>query len=68
IQSLAARLRALSPAGTLSRGYALFVDEHGRLIRQPDLAMVGSRARVLLAEGSAIVEVMIVDLTPPLKE
>ena len=68
IQSLAARLRALSPAGTLSRGYALFVDEHGRLIRQPDLAMVGSRARVLLAEGSAIVEVMSVDLTPPLKE
>ncbi|PTY05994.1 exodeoxyribonuclease VII large subunit [Verrucomicrobia bacterium LW23] len=68
IAALAARLRALSPAGTLSRGYALFLDSNGHIVREPDLAMVGSRGRVLFAEGSANVEVASVDSVPPFSE
>jgi len=46
-----ARLRALSPAATLHRGYAIVQRADGRVVRTPDEVSTGDRLRVRLAEG-----------------
>ena len=46
-----ARLRALSPAATLDRGYAIVQDCAGLVIRSPDDVSAGDRLRLRLADG-----------------
>jgi exodeoxyribonuclease VII large subunit len=47
----AARVRALSPAATLSRGYAVVQRADGQVVRDPDDVPAGARLRVRLAGG-----------------
>jgi exodeoxyribonuclease VII large subunit len=53
-----ARLRALSPAATLQRGYAIVQDEAGAVVRAPQDVSAGARLRVRLAEGELAAEVV----------
>lgn len=46
-----ARVRALSPAATLERGYAVVQRADGAVVRSPSQVEVGDRLRVRLAEG-----------------
>lgn len=46
-----ARVRALSPAATLERGYAVVQDESGAVVRVADDVAAGARLRVRVAEG-----------------
>jgi exodeoxyribonuclease VII large subunit len=46
-----ARLRALSPAATLHRGYAIVQRGDGRVVRAADEVAAGATLRVRLAEG-----------------
>jgi exodeoxyribonuclease VII large subunit len=46
-----ARLRALSPAATLRRGYAIVQREDGAVVRAPAEVTAGDRLRLRLAEG-----------------
>ncbi|NJC69513.1 exodeoxyribonuclease VII large subunit [Planosporangium thailandense] len=46
-----ARLRALSPAATLQRGYAIVQRPDGAVVRAPDEVAEGDRLRVRLAGG-----------------
>jgi exodeoxyribonuclease VII large subunit len=46
-----ARLRALSPAATLSRGYAIVQRSDGHVLRKAEEAKKGDALRVRLAEG-----------------
>ena len=46
-----ARLRALSPAATLHRGYAIVQRTDGHVVRAPDEVAKGDPLRVRLAEG-----------------
>jgi exodeoxyribonuclease VII large subunit len=48
----AAALDAMSPLAVLGRGYALALDERGRVLRSARGAEVGERVRVRLAEGA----------------
>lgn len=52
-----ARLRTLGPAATLQRGYALVLDENGKLIREAKPSLVGQSATVRLAKGSLKVDI-----------
>lgn len=54
-----ARIRALSPAATLDRGYAI-VQRHpqGSIVRRPDDVSMGERLSIRLAEGSIATEVV----------
>lgn len=52
-----ARLRALSPASTLGRGYAIVQAADGRVIRDAATVDVGDALRVRLAEGELRVTV-----------
>ncbi len=52
-----ARLDALSPAGTLRRGYAIVARDDGHVVRDPGEVADGQQLRVRLAEGSISVEV-----------
>ncbi|MCA1592144.1 MAG: exodeoxyribonuclease VII large subunit [Acidobacteria bacterium] len=47
-----ASLDALSPLAVLGRGYALAVDERGKLLRSARASKTGERVRVRLAEGA----------------
>ena len=49
---LRASLRALSPASTLSRGYAIAQDEAGRIVREPAQAPADTRLVVTVEHGS----------------
>lgn len=49
--SLLASVRALSPAATLERGYAVLVGAEGTLVRTADDAPVGSSIEAILARG-----------------
>jgi len=51
ISHLTTRLRALSPAATLERGYAIARRPDGRVLRTSGDAASGDRLRVLLADG-----------------
>ncbi len=52
-----ARLRALGPTATLQRGYALVLDEKGKIIREANAKLVGKSAVVRLAKGELGVKV-----------
>lgn len=52
-----ARLRALSPAATLSRGYAIVQRADGHVLRNADEARKGEALRVRLAEGELTAKV-----------
>ncbi|WP_226925325.1 exodeoxyribonuclease VII large subunit [Georgenia thermotolerans] len=52
------QLRALSPAATLARGYAVLRDDTGRVVRSPDDVRTGQRLEALLAAGRLGVEVL----------
>jgi exodeoxyribonuclease VII large subunit len=50
--SLAAHLKQLSPLTILERGYAI-VEKHGKIVKSPDEAPVGSQVKLRWARGSA---------------
>lgn len=52
-----ARLRTLSPQGTLDRGYAVVQNEHGTLVRDAEAVSPGQRLRVRVAVGGFAVDV-----------
>jgi exodeoxyribonuclease VII large subunit len=52
-----ARLRALSPAATLSRGYAIVQRADGHVLRKSDEARKGETLRLRLAEGELTAKV-----------
>ncbi|GHH73627.1 exodeoxyribonuclease 7 large subunit [Promicromonospora soli] len=52
IGRLAAQVRALSPASTLERGYAVVQRADGHVVRRPDDVTVGAGVHVRLAEGA----------------
>ncbi|WP_218163472.1 exodeoxyribonuclease VII large subunit [Marinospirillum alkaliphilum] len=52
LQSLAARLHAISPLNTLNRGYALASSETGEVLRSSKQIKPGDPVKVRLAEGS----------------
>ncbi len=51
IEHTRARVRALSPAATLERGYAVVQRTDGAVVRQPSDVSAGDRVRLRLAEG-----------------
>jgi exodeoxyribonuclease VII large subunit len=51
LESQLARVRALSPAATLARGYAVVQQQNGSVLRNADEAAAGDRLAVRLAEG-----------------
>jgi exodeoxyribonuclease VII large subunit len=50
---LGAQVRALSPASTLERGYAVVQRADGHIVRSPDDAPAGTALRLRLAHGEA---------------
>lgn len=57
IGRLGAQVRALSPASTLVRGYAVVQRADGHVVRGPDDVTVGAGVHVRLAEGALDAEV-----------
>lgn len=57
IGRLGAQVRALSPASTLERGYAVVQRADGHVVRRPDDVAVGAGVHVRLAEGALDAEV-----------
>ncbi|MBE1876129.1 exodeoxyribonuclease VII large subunit [Myceligenerans pegani] len=57
IGRLEAQVRALSPASTLERGYAVVQRTDGRVVRTPGDVVVGDDVHVRLADGSLDAEV-----------
>lgn len=51
VRGLAGHVRALSPAATLDRGYAVVQAADGRVVRAPDEVAVGDALRVRVARG-----------------
>jgi exodeoxyribonuclease VII large subunit len=51
VSHLRDRVRALSPAATLERGYAVVQDTDGRVVRTPDQAPPGTRLRIRVTGG-----------------
>jgi len=52
VVDLRSQLRALSPQGTLDRGYAIVQLPDGPIVRSPDQAPVETELRITLARGS----------------
>jgi len=52
LQSLGARLHALSPLAVLDRGYALVLDERGALIRSAQRVFPGQRVSTRMSDGA----------------
>ncbi|SDJ91241.1 Exodeoxyribonuclease VII large subunit [Cryobacterium psychrotolerans] len=52
VVDLRSQLRALSPQGTLDRGYAIVQLPDGHVVRAPDQAPGGTELRITLARGS----------------
>lgn len=52
VSHLTARLRSLSPASTLERGYAIVTMPDGTIVRDPDQVAPGGRVSVRVAAGS----------------
>jgi exodeoxyribonuclease VII large subunit len=46
------RVRALSPAATLERGYAVVQDPSGHVVRSPEQATAGTKLQIRLAGGT----------------
>lgn len=61
IEALAASLDALDVSKTLARGFALTIDENGRVVHRAADLKQGERVRLHFAEGSAQAEVLSVD-------
>lgn len=57
IGRLGAQVRALSPASTLERGYAVVQRADGHVVRRPDDVTVGAGVHVRLAQGALDAEV-----------
>jgi exodeoxyribonuclease VII large subunit len=57
-QRLAAQVRALSPAATLGRGYAVVQRADGGVVRDPDEVTDGDRLRVRVARGELAAQVV----------
>jgi exodeoxyribonuclease VII large subunit len=55
---LGAQVRALSPASTLERGYAVVQRGDGHVVRSPDDVAVGDALRVRLAHGQVAAQVV----------
>jgi exodeoxyribonuclease VII large subunit len=53
LESSARRLHAVSPLGTLDRGYAIVRTGHGRTVRSVEGLQPGSRVEVVLRDGTA---------------
>lgn len=51
VAHLRARVRALSPAATLDRGYAIVVDENGAIVRDAEDVAVGHVLNIRVARG-----------------
>jgi len=51
VEHIRARVRALSPAATLERGYAVVQRHDGSVVRRPDDVSHGERLRIRLADG-----------------
>jgi exodeoxyribonuclease VII large subunit len=58
IVGLAAQVRALSPAATLERGYAVVQRADGRVVRDPADVSAGDRLRVRVAAGELAADVV----------
>lgn len=58
LSGLARTLEAISPLATLSRGYAILIDEQGRAIRDAHQVQPGDEFNALLARGRLRCEVM----------
>ncbi|TQL01362.1 exodeoxyribonuclease VII large subunit [Cellulomonas sp. SLBN-39] len=58
VVGLAAQVRALSPAATLERGYAVVQGPDGRVVRAPDDVAAGDRLRVRVATGELAADVV----------
>ncbi|WP_251153224.1 exodeoxyribonuclease VII large subunit [Cellulosimicrobium sp. Marseille-Q4280] len=58
---LEGQVRALSPASTLERGYAVVQRADGHVVRSPDDAAVGAELRVRLAHGELSAHVLRAD-------
>lgn len=65
LESLEAQLELLNPQRTLERGYAMVLDEKGRIVRAPKDLRPRETVTVRLAEGSA--EVGIASVQPTLE-
>jgi exodeoxyribonuclease VII large subunit len=61
LDSLSAAVRTLSPASTLSRGYAVLQTDDGTVVRSPGDAGPGEWLRARLAQGALVVEVVDVE-------
>jgi exodeoxyribonuclease VII large subunit len=57
VQHTRARVRALSPAATLDRGYAVVHRQDGSIVREPADVNLGDRLRIRLARGEISVTV-----------
>jgi exodeoxyribonuclease VII large subunit len=51
VTHLAAQVRALSPAATLERGYAVVQRDDGAVVRSPDDVRPGDHLRLRVAQG-----------------
>ena len=60
-RELSATLRALSPQGTLDRGYAIVRDASGTVVREAAHASVGETLGIRLASGSVAARITEVD-------
>jgi exodeoxyribonuclease VII large subunit len=58
-----ARIRALSPAATLDRGYAVVHRRDGSIVRRPEEVSIGDHLRIQLAHGE--ISVIVTDATEP---
>jgi exodeoxyribonuclease VII large subunit len=51
LSSLEERLEALSPRGTLERGYSIALDDHGRLVSSVEGVSPGDQLELVLSDG-----------------
>lgn len=56
VRHLGSQVRALSPAATLDRGYAVVQRADRAVVRSPDDVATGERLRVRVADGQLVVE------------
>jgi exodeoxyribonuclease VII large subunit len=57
VQGVQSTLRALSPQGTLDRGYAIVRNEHGAVVKSKDVIKTGEILSIKIAQGTVTVEV-----------
>ena len=57
LQGLQAQLRALGPGNVLQRGYAILLDENGKVVADAEKVDAGDRLEGVLAKGRLELEV-----------